>query len=356
MRVPQDIHQTIIEMIDCGRRFAVAVVLQAEGSTPRGVGAKAAVDVDGTIQGTIGGGQVEAETQRRAVEALQDGFPTVLDFNLECGTTADSEPTCGGKMRVLIDPSAARHRAAYEAAATTLKRRERGALLTRMRGSDPPEVSVEFLDEGSISQGPEFPGAEAILATLQHERPGRFVSQPTAAAERLEALVEPVIPRPVLLIIGGGHVGQALAMQSSLVGFDVAVIDDRAEFTRPALFPEGTATRCGKIADEVARFPLDDDTYVVIVTRGHEHDAQALAACLHRPTAYLGMIGSRRKVALMRKDFVASGRATAAEFDRVYAPIGLDVGSVTVPEIATSIVAQLIAVRRRGDAPRIPSR
>ena len=92
---------------------------------------------------------------------------------------------------------------------------------------------------------------------------------------------------------------------------------------------------------------MDDNTYVVIVTRGHEKDAEALAACVRRPAAYLGMIGSRRKVALMRKDFLESGRATAEEFDRVYAPIGLDIGAITVPEIAASIVAQLISVRRR---------
>jgi xanthine dehydrogenase accessory factor len=92
---------------------------------------------------------------------------------------------------------------------------------------------------------------------------------------------------------------------------------------------------------------LDEDSYVVLVTRGHRHDAQALAACIHRPLAYLGMIGSRRKAALIRRQFLESGLATAAEFDRVRAPIGLQIGAVTVPEIAVSIVAQLIAVRRR---------
>ncbi len=84
----------------------------------------------------------------------------------------------------------------------------------------------------------------------------------------------------------------------------------------------------------------------MLVTRGHRHDAQALAACIHRRPAYLGMIGSRRKVALIRKQFIETGLATEAEFDRVYAPIGLEIGAITVPEIAVSIVAQLIAVRR----------
>ena len=166
--------------------------------------------------------------------------------------------------------------------------------------------------------------------------------------QRLEVLVEPLIPNPLLVIVGGGHIGQALAVQADLVGFDILVIDDRLEFTAAELFPEEVTTRCGRIDEEIDRLPIGGDTYIVIVTRDHRHDAEVLAACLHKPAAYIGMIGSRRKVELMRKEFVESGRATAAEFDRVYAPIGLDIGSVTVPEIAASIAAQLIAVRRKG--------
>jgi xanthine dehydrogenase accessory factor len=130
----------------------------------------------------------------------------------------------------------------------------------------------------------------------------------------------------------------------------VLVIDDRPEFADPALFAAGVRTRCGRLADEQATLPLDADTYVVIVTRGHQHDAEALAACIHAPVAYLGMIGSRRKVALVRQSFLEDGLATAAELDRVFAPIGLPIGAVSVPEIAVSIAAQLIAVRRGAGA------
>jgi xanthine dehydrogenase accessory factor len=194
-----------------------------------------------------------------------------------------------------------------------------------------------------------------VRSVLKQEQPRLFSGEPAADGQPLEVLVEPLIPNPVLLVVGGGHVGQAVAAQASLVGFEVVVIDDRPEFTRPELFPDGATTRCGRIAEELAGFAFAEDTYIVIVTRGHKHDAEALAACLRRPVAYVGMIGSRRKVAMMRKEFIESGRATTAEFDRVYAPIGLDLGSVTVPEIAASIVAQLIAVRRQGTAPRIPT-
>jgi len=164
-----------------------------------------------------------------------------------------------------------------------------------------------------------------------------------------EVLIEPVISRPVLLIAGGGHVGQAVAAQAIAVGFDVIVMDDRREFTRGDLFAEGVATRCGDVVDEIGKFDISDDTYIVIVTRGHQHDIDALRACIHSPAGYIGMIGSERKVSMIRKRFIESNVATAEEFDRVYAPIGVDIGALTVPEIATSIVAQLVAVRRRGD-------
>jgi len=356
-RPPQDIRQAIVELCDRGCEFAVAVVLRAEGSTPCKAGAKAIIDGRGTIlHGTIGGGAIEAEALRRAVEAIRAGRPAVFDFQMEGAAVEDSEPMCGGMMRVLVAPVGARHREGYAAAAAARRSRERGVLLTAIRGLGEPDVAVRFLAEQAIPAEIGFPGAEAIRSALEREEAEFLVPESPEGGERLEVLIEPMIPRPALLIVGGGHVGQAVAIQASLVGFEVVVIDDRPEFTAPELFPDGVATRCGRIDEEISASSIGADTFIVIVTRGHQHDAEALAACIHRPAAYIGMIGSRRKVARMRQDFISSGRAAAGEFDRVYAPIGLDIGAVTVPEIAASIVAQLVAVRRKGSAPRMPVR
>jgi xanthine dehydrogenase accessory factor len=251
-------------------------------------------------------------------------------------------------MRILIDPTAAEDRAVYAQAAEALEKRERGVLLTTIRGAREADVTAQWFSEKGIASDAPFPGTEAIRSCLARESPQLCVEDSESPAAHLEVFAEPVIPNALLLIIGGGHIGQALAIQATLIGFDVVVMDDRPEFTNPALFPHGVKTLCGDIAKEVADFPVANDTYVVIVTRGHKDDAEALKACIHRPAAYIGMIGSRRKVALIRKDFIESGVATEQEFNRVFAPIGLDIGSVTVPEIATSIAAQLIAVRRKG--------
>ncbi|MHC4440526.1 MAG: XdhC family protein, partial [Planctomycetota bacterium] len=195
-----------------------------------------------------------------------------------------------------------------------------------------------------------FPGGEKISSCLKRETPELFSVNIRNPEAQSEILVEPVIPKPLLLIAGGGHIGQALALQASLVGFDVTIIDDRAEFTDPALYPEGTITHCCDIPKKIAALSAGDDTYVVLVTRGHKLDAETLEACINAPVAYVGMIGSRRKVSLIRKNFIESGIATAEQFDCVFTPIGLDIGAVTVPEIAASITAELIAVRRQGIA------
>jgi xanthine dehydrogenase accessory factor len=353
-RPPRDIHQAIVEQCDCNRDFAVVMVLKTVGSTPRKAGAKAIIDAGGAIQGTIGGGAVEAESQRLAIEAVKIARPLVFDFNLEGITAGGSSPICGGMMRVLIDPTAAKHRAAYAAASEARQRRERGVLLTSIRGRERPDVEVQFFVERAIPLDIGFPNAEAVRSALAREETGSFVKESPQDEQCVEVLVEPLIPNPLLVIAGGGHVGQALAVQADLLGFDILVFDDRPEFTATELFPEGVSSRCGPIDEEIDRLSIGDDTYIVIVTRNHQHDAEALAACLHKPAAYIGMIGSRRKVGIIRKEWVESGRATAAEFDRVYAPIGLDIGSVTVPEIAASIAAQLIAVRRKCSGATIP--
>ncbi len=337
-----DIHRQIAALIGAGRRFVVAMVLSVEGSTPQEAGVKAAIDDTGRIWGTLGGGAVEAEAQRRAPGVCNGGRPTVLEVDLFGDTAAGDTPICGGSMRVLLDPAAADHRDAYVAAADAVQARRRGVLLTSVRGADVVQVEVNWLAEGRPPPAGDFPDAETI---------GRCVTKETAALFAMggaEVMVEPVVPRPLLIIAGGGHIGQALARQADLVGFDVTVIDDRPEFADPALFPQSATAICAPITEELAAADLGPDTYVVIVTRGHRHDAEALAACIHSPAAYVGMIGSKRKVALMREDFVASGRAAEEEFDRVFARIGMDIGAVTVPEIATSILAELVAVRREG--------
>jgi len=347
---PTDIHQKVVEFIDSGHFFAVALILKAEGSTPRKAGVRAIIDETGKIWGTLGGGKVEAEAQRRAVEACQSKRPIIFDLNLYGANRADDVPICGGTMRILIDPTVAKYRASYAQVAESVRQRQRGVMLTTTRTATHTEVTSQWFPQETIPSDAAFPGTDNIRSCLARETPQLFTESSQNPDVFTEVLVEPVIPKPLLVIAGGGHIGQALALQANLVGFDITVIDDRPEFTNPALFPEGTTARCGDIPKEIAALPIAGDTYIVIVTRGHKLDAEALEACIHTPAAYIGMIGSKRKIALIRENFIESGFATTEEFDRVHAPIGLDIAAVTVPEIAASITAELIAIRRKSNS------
>ncbi len=287
---------------------------------------------------------VEAKARQAAVEACRTGRPSIFDCDMTNVDAANEGAVCGGSMRVLIDPTVARHRACFEQAARALVERRQGCLLTTIRVSADISVRIQWLPEASLAATENFPGGDAIRPCLESGRAQLFVVEKPL----VEAFVEPLLPPPLLVVAGGGHVGHAVALEAQRVGFDVTLIDDRPEYADAALFPSGICVECGPVAQRIAACPLDADSFVVLVTRGHRHDAEALAECIHRPLAYLGMIGSRRKVALVRKRFLESGLATEAEFDRVRAPIGVEIGAVTVPEIAVSIVAQLIAVRRKG--------
>jgi len=345
---PREICQQVVEFIDSGKVFAVALVLKAEGSTPRKAGVRAVIDKDGKIFGTLGGGLVEAEAQRRAAEVCRSNLPIVFDMDFHGADRTADEPICGGSMRIVIDPTAAKDRASYAGMAEAVRERQRGVMLTTVRTDTSTQVTSQWLLQEAVSSDAPFPGAEKITSCMNCETPELFTVDIRDPKAQTEIFVEPVIPKPLLLIAGGGHIGQALALQANLVGFDVAVIDDRQEFADPALFPEGTITYCCDIPEKIGDLSFGDDTYVVLVTRGHKLDAETLEACIHAPVAYVGMIGSKRKVELLRKNFIESGVTTTEQFDRIFAPIGLDIGAVTVPEIAASITAELIAVRRTG--------
>lgn len=150
------------------------------------------------------------------------------------------------------------------------------------------------------------------------------------------------------MIIGAGHVGQKVAELAAEVDFDVWVIDDRESYCSPERFPRAARRLCAPFDQVLPNLELSGDDLCIIVTRGHQHDEEALFHLAERPARYVGMIGSRRKIKMIFEDLRRQGISEAA-LARVRAPLGIDIGSQTVPEIAVSIVAELIAVRNLGD-------
>jgi xanthine dehydrogenase accessory factor len=219
------------------------------------------------------------------------------------------------------------------------------------------EAAAEFTAPSSYlidSQG-------ELVARLAAEDPPAWVLQtvqpleqrPRAAVRRGVAFL-PSLPRSRLLIVGAGHVGLAVARLADEVDFDVWIADDRADIASAERFPMARRLLTGSLEQTLPAAPIDNNTYCLIVTRGHQHDERALYLVCQRGARYVGLIGSRRKIRMIFEDLLNEG-VPAEALSRVYAPLGIEIGSRTVPEIAVSICAELIAHRNLGHVPGRPA-
>ena len=239
---------------------------------------------------------------------------------------------------------------------------ERGALATivHTNGSIPSYESSRMLvrEDGSIAgtigggcvEADVWAAAKEVIVA---EQPRKMTFNLNHEAEydaglicggTLEIFVEPILPVPMLYIFGGGHVSSAVAKVASSAGFAVGIADDRAAYANSERFP-----MAGEIyttyEDAYARIKPNASSYLLIVTRGHKDDMRVLAWAVRTPARYIGMIGSKRKVLSVYKALEREGYSLD-EFSRVHAPVGLDIGALSPEEIAVSICAELIAVRR----------
>jgi xanthine dehydrogenase accessory factor len=170
----------------------------------------------------------------------------------------------------------------------------------------------------------------------------------------MEVYIEPILPQPILFVFGAGHVGQAVAEVAGRLGFKIVVADDRVKYANDDRFPgaEVVVEEWEKLFD---RLSLTDSSYVLIATRGHQYDLLCLRLALRTPARYIGLLGSRRKTRLLMESLAREG-VGEADFQRVYSPVGIAIGSETPEEIAVSIAAELIAVRKNLDVRRLRER
>src|SRR5215213_2293152 len=193
----------------------------------------------------------------------------------------------------------------------------------------------------------EFP-RQAVQARYYQPESGRITRlEAKGGAEAYEVMVEIVEPPVTLLIVGGGHIGLSLATIGAHCGFSVVVVDDRTMYANPERFPMADKTIAGDVEQILRDFPIGGNTYIVMVSRGHKVDEQALRATVARGASYVGMIGSKRRTATVLRHMAEEGIDLEA-LEAVYTPIGFDIGAETPEEIAVSIMAEIIAVRRRG--------
>lgn len=241
------------------------------------------------------------------------------------------------------------------------------ATLVRVEGSTPRELGSKMLVyadgqiAGTIGGGAmEASVIEAAIQALACGEPRLLQYELRDPAEgdlgicggEAEVFVDVIAPRPTLLVVGGGHVAIPVAEMGHRCGFRVIVLDDRPDMVNEARFPHAEERLVGDIVAQLGQLELTPQWHVVIVTRGHAYDLEALRAVVSSEAAYVGMIGSRRKVRTTFERLIADG-VPQSLLERVNAPIGLDIGAQTPAEIAVSILAEIIWLRK-GSAVRPP--
>lgn len=253
------------------------------------------------------------EISREVMAALAGG-PPVLVATVIAAPEAAAALT-GRKMLVRADDSGL---GALDGAALDAAVRAEAPDAFRRHGVDTIYVAPDGrrLSRQKAQEGPHF---QVMLEV--HERPA------------------------TLVVVGGGHVGKALSVIGDLCGFSVTVIDDRPEYANAERFPEAERIIRGRFDEVLRDLPVDRSTYIVCVTRGHKHDETSLRQVAGKPAAYIGMIGSRRRVSAVLQHLVEEG-ADPEAVARVHTPIGLDIGAETPEEIAVAIMAEVIQVRR----------
>jgi xanthine dehydrogenase accessory factor len=350
----KNIYVNLFERLKRKEPLVLATIIETRGSTPQVPGASAIFSSEGLLKGTLGGGLLEAEAQKEALLALRGRKCLLFEFDLLADISSEEGAICGGEVKILIDARPDEHKDTFHKLNQSLIHRQPGVLSTCInRFSEGKASLLRYWIEGSqkFEAGEEKNLSlfrEDISKALSEEKPGLLKLKEKifpGQAEESFVFLEPILPLQQLVIAGAGHIGQALSHLGNLLDFEVTVIDDRPEFANKERLPDADNIIVDEVEKAVRNFPISPDTYLVIVTRGHHHDAEALRPCISSKAAYVGMIGSTRKIKLMREKFIEQGWATPEEFEHVHAPIGIDIQSKTVEEIAVSIAAQLVLVR-----------
>lgn len=348
----------LLAALDAGRPTAYCRLVETRGSTPQKAGATMLVFADGSQAGTLGGGCVEAEVKRRAIAILAQGPAEIVSFQLDSDYGWDDGLICGGRMQVLVEPLRSRGDAAYyeklqEALGSGHACCEAIVFDSAKSGGIAAPTSFLFDDGGELlARNPRSTAQTLEVPSLVRENLLDLSTRPRPIAMHGVSYL-PNLERCKLVIVGGGHVGQAVGNWAVDLGFDVTVVDDRPEYVTAERFPRAEQRLSGDFASTLDRLDITPDTYCLIVTRGHNHDEEALYHLVDRGARYVGMIGSRRKIKLIFDDLETEGVSSEA-LAKVYAPVGIDIGSQTVPEIAISILAELVAHRNCGTVPGRP--
>jgi xanthine dehydrogenase accessory factor len=347
----RNIYAELLHGLEEKSSLALATLIDTKGSTPQIPGISALFGPAGIQHGTLGGGLLEADAERRIRSALEHGISISYEFDLDSDISEPIGAICGGKAGILVDVHPAKHLEVFRAMQLSIDNGQSGALLTCIgdKGDGTVILAREWIAENNSSGWDTFEQyRDAIIQAINERKPAMLTLQEGFFEEtdhQSQLFVDPVYPLMRLIICGAGHIGRALAHLAHRLEFEVTVIDDRADLANKDNIPEADHIIVAEISEGMERVSIKPDTFVVIVNRAHRWDIDSLRASINSDAAYIGMIGSSRKVKLVKEKAVNEGWATEKQLDSIHAPVGLAIEAQSVEEIAISIAAELVAVR-----------
>lgn len=328
------IYDIIEEYIENDKTGSIATVISREGSAPRDAGAKMFVGEDGQTYETIGGGNLEFKVQKKAMTTMNTDEPQFVRVKMDSKEVASDGMICGGEVEVFLEPIQKKHLELYRKLEQMEKNGKKGILITNLNG----KLEKTLVDEDMTLTGDDI--------NIWDKNSFFYKNINKIHPQTVEdTLIETIHPSPLLYIFGAGHISQFIAPLANTIGFQVVVIDDRSEFANKERFPDAHELIVKDFQEVFNQLKFSGEEFVVIVTRGHQYDRDVLEESLKRKTKYLGMIGSKMKVKMILEQMRKLGY-DEEKVDNVYSPIGLSINADTPQEIAVSITAELIKVRR----------
>jgi xanthine dehydrogenase accessory factor len=344
--------KTINEQLEAGRPVVLVSIMSMQGSTPRRSGTKMVVGADGKGYGTIGGSLLEAAAIRESEKVFSSRKPKVLSYELTGKDPTAPDMICGGRAEILLEylPATQENRKFSRQWCDLIRQGKDFYVLTYLKGVN---VDLRVLGHAILTSDNSILGETSLVASDIEKLKTELHNVSDAAVFVMGAkrvMVDRIRKLKTLYCFGGGHVAVPTAHLAVLAGFRVVVIDDRPEFANAERFPE--AHNVFVIKDFNNAFEgleIDEDSFIVIVTRGHQYDRAVLEQALQTSADYIGMISSRRKRDAIYEYLMSQG-VKKERLEQVHSPIGIDIGGETPEEIAVSIVAELIKVRSESSA------
>lgn len=329
----RDFYRQFAEELKAGKKAVYCCVLATFGSTPAGPGSTMAVLADGRIIGTVGGGALEMEAVKTALELMDARLCKIREFELGREFSEDAEMACGGRAMVYFRPVHPEEKdvlSVMERAEASVLGAEKSWLLCELNTGLFDIYRSESLDFS------RFCLPEKVLARLN--------TKPVLVPGEKSYFTQPLSGGGRVFLFGGGHVGKALCRVLSFADFPVVVLDDRAEIAVREDFPQAEdVLLCDyeKVPEKAKIGPMD---WVVVMTHGHRADIKVLEQVLKTEACYIGCMGSKNKTRVMMDSLRKAG-FSEEDVARIKAPIGLPIGSKTPAEVAISVAAQLIEIR-----------